>query len=529
DGELRDLSRGRDAADVRRAVLGEPQVAVRADGDALGGARRCRQLELGERAGRGQPADLRLPLFGEPEVAVRSGHHPVGLRRRRGAERDGELGQVAVRVEPGDLVGPLLGEPQVPVGPDGDPVGPALGVGQGVLLERPAGRHPADLVPGELREPQVAVRPAHDVVGPGLRGRDGPLLDRPRARHGGDPARGELGEPHVPVRPGGDPHRLAVLRLQAELLHGGAVRAAGAPAGRRRQRHHRHDAGQHQPPSTPPSRSPADPHPRFSFPQSSGRAGFVPIVTRRRAPDASGALPPLIASSDQYSQFTTSSPPRIRQSSKPSPPSIFTWPPPLWMRTSSPVPPTRYDGALVLVTSRVSFPPSPTSVASWTLSAVMLSSPSSPRTMDLPPGPAVIESLPAAPQMKSLPPRPSMVSSPSLPMMVSSPLVPSSTAGPGWPEASSQVWLAGSPLQSPPMAWAAPGLSSARPSRKPPVAVAVMSRAAAVVIRMVACLLNRTINAGVEAPAYGPSCLFGIPRPRTTECANRRIGSSRGA
>ena len=160
------------------------------------------------------------------------------------------------------------------------------------------------------------------------------------------------------------------------------------------------------------------------------------------------------------------------------------------MRTSSPDPPTRYDVTAVLVTSRVSLPPSPTSVALWTLLAVTSSSPVSPRAMELPPGPTEMESFPGPPQTKSFPPRPSIVSSPSLPMIVSSRLVPSSTAGPGWPEASSQVWLAGSPLQRPPMAWAPPPFSRAIPIMNAPVAVTIARRPALdVACRILSCLL----------------------------------------
>src|SRR5581483_2695611 len=140
------------------------------------------------------------------------------------------------------------------------------------------------------------------------------------------------------------------------------------------------------------------------------------------------------------------------------------------MMTSSPGPPTRYDVAAVLLTSMESLPVSPLIVTLWTSSALRSSSPASPRTTEFPPGPTEMLSLPAPPQTVSFPPRPSIVSSPSLPTMTSLPFVPSMRAGPGWPEASSQVRLAGRPLHRPPIARAPPADSAAAPTRRAEVA-----------------------------------------------------------
>src|SRR5581483_3110675 len=233
-----DHAGGGDRPDLGRAVLGEPQVPVRADGDALGGAA-LGQAELGQTAGRRESADLGRPLLGEPHVPVRPGDDAVGVGDFGGHEGNGELGEVPVRREPADAVAPLFGEPQGPVGAGGDPVGPAVGVGQGVLPERAGRSHPADLVAGELGEPDVFVGPGDDVVGAGPVGRHRPLLDLPARPDRADPPGGELGEPHPVVGARRDPDRFAVLRPQGELLHAGdgSVHVAGAG----QQRHHRED------------------------------------------------------------------------------------------------------------------------------------------------------------------------------------------------------------------------------------------------------------------------------------------------
>ena len=62
--------------------------------------------------------------------------------------------------------------------------------------------------------------------------------------------------------------------------------------------------------------------------------------------------------------------------------------------------------------------------------------------------------------------------------MTSSWFVPSRSAGPYCPDASSQVWLAGRPLHSPPMAWDCPPLRKASPTMNPLVAVTIARRAA---------------------------------------------------
>src|SRR5262249_26729283 len=106
-------------ADPAAHGLGEPDVAVRPDGDAPG---RCSgrdaRGELSERARGGEAADPASTELGEPEVAVRPGRDLLGATTDVG----GDLGEDARGGDPADQAKIRYGEPEVAVRPGGDPV-----------------------------------------------------------------------------------------------------------------------------------------------------------------------------------------------------------------------------------------------------------------------------------------------------------------------------------------------------------------------------------------------------------------------
>src|SRR5262249_13568746 len=66
------------APDLAGAVLGEPEVAIRPDGQTKRPALAVRQGELGEGAAWGDTPDLAGTGLGEPEVAIRPGDDTKG-------------------------------------------------------------------------------------------------------------------------------------------------------------------------------------------------------------------------------------------------------------------------------------------------------------------------------------------------------------------------------------------------------------------------------------------------------------------
>src|SRR5688500_775613 len=100
-------------------------------------------------------------------------------------------------------------------------------------------------------------------------------------------------------------------------------------------------------------------------------------------------------------------------------------------------------------------------------------------------------------------------------MIVSSWSVPSMRAGRCWPEASSQVRLAGEPLQSPPMDWAEGPVSRARPTMKPDVTVTRARRP--VLCRFIRLCLLLSAWQCHDPPAPQPA--VGCPHPLDPVCA----------
>ena len=168
--ELAGDARRGDAPDPAAVELGEPEVAVRAGGDAGGGAsladplRELRHDPAGRDAPDAVSGQARPIELGEPEVAVRAGGDAGG--GAAGADARSELGHRALRGDPPDPV-PHLREPDVAVGAGGDAGGTTLADGE--LGDR-AGRGdaPDAVAParaGGLGEPQVAVRAGGDRAG----------------------------------------------------------------------------------------------------------------------------------------------------------------------------------------------------------------------------------------------------------------------------------------------------------------------------------------------------------------------------
>jgi hypothetical protein len=88
--QLEDLAgRHVELADLVDVALGEPDVAVGPDRDAVGSARGGQHGELGDHAARRDAAELVADRFGEPQVSVRPGDDRV---RTAVGRRDRELG-----------------------------------------------------------------------------------------------------------------------------------------------------------------------------------------------------------------------------------------------------------------------------------------------------------------------------------------------------------------------------------------------------------------------------------------------------
>jgi hypothetical protein len=151
--ELADLARGRDPADSRQVLLGEPQVAVGAGRERAGqgGPGRDRELAHGparrddpaDEAG-GDRADGGGGVRGEPQVAVGPGGQVDDADPQPVELRDGEHGDLPRGGDPPDL-GAVVDEPHVVVGPfDGHVHVVRRGVRIGQLGDLPRGRDPAD-------------------------------------------------------------------------------------------------------------------------------------------------------------------------------------------------------------------------------------------------------------------------------------------------------------------------------------------------------------------------------------------------
>src|SRR5439155_23129679 len=94
-------SGGTDGADLVAEALGEPQVAVGTQGDAIWIAARRGDGELGEHPRRSDPPDLVAAELDEPQVAVGAGRDVVRVAGRRG---DAELGEHPRGGDPPDVV-----------------------------------------------------------------------------------------------------------------------------------------------------------------------------------------------------------------------------------------------------------------------------------------------------------------------------------------------------------------------------------------------------------------------------------------
>src|SRR6266702_3663930 len=100
--------------------LREPEVAIGPGGDASkptakrGGPTGRWQGELGDTACRGDAPDLVRKVFGEPQIAIRPGGDALGAAIGRG---DGESGEAAPGGDAPDVVRTVSGEPEVAIWP----------------------------------------------------------------------------------------------------------------------------------------------------------------------------------------------------------------------------------------------------------------------------------------------------------------------------------------------------------------------------------------------------------------------------
>src|SRR6266567_554760 len=114
-GSSTPLLRG-DAPNLVDLELGEPEVAIRPDRDALRQAARCGDEEFGEAATGGETPDLVAGPLGEPQVAVRPDRDAL---RPVPGRWGGESRDAAIGSDTPDDVGPS-GEPQIAIRPGGD-------------------------------------------------------------------------------------------------------------------------------------------------------------------------------------------------------------------------------------------------------------------------------------------------------------------------------------------------------------------------------------------------------------------------
>ena len=114
-------------------TLGEPDIAVRPENDAVGTGFHGRHGELGDRPVQGDASDAVAFLLGEPEIAVAADRntdwHAAGGGKGEFAERAG------IGIEAADFRRAVLTEPQIAVTPFDGNVGLAVGRRNPVLAD----------------------------------------------------------------------------------------------------------------------------------------------------------------------------------------------------------------------------------------------------------------------------------------------------------------------------------------------------------------------------------------------------------
>src|SRR5205823_13538361 len=112
---------------------------------------------LGEDPPGGDAADGAGGELGDPEGAVRAGDDLVGGDGLPTTWRDGELGDLPPGGDASDLVRVLLGEPERAVGPERDPGQTGIWRGDTELGQADAGHEVADDIPSPFGEPDRLV------------------------------------------------------------------------------------------------------------------------------------------------------------------------------------------------------------------------------------------------------------------------------------------------------------------------------------------------------------------------------------
>ena len=198
--EFRDHSVGRDPADL--SALCEPEVAVGAGRDLVGPAVGREEVEFRDLTGRGHATNPVAVELGKPEISVRTGGDPHRTR----SHRKRKLRDDSVRRDLADVARPRIREPQVPVGTCGDALRGAEVTRRWKFRGHAQRRDPADLAgtdiagDGSFRKPEVPVRPRRDRPEPGTTGGNSKFVEDSADAEPPDPARVEFGEPEVAIR-----------------------------------------------------------------------------------------------------------------------------------------------------------------------------------------------------------------------------------------------------------------------------------------------------------------------------------------
>src|SRR5215471_6417212 len=176
---------GRDLPNAVGVMQREPEVAIGTGRDAVSPAEEISpalgQGERGDDPRRGHASDLVAIKHREPEVAVRSGRD-ARSRARNGEHGDGPTGRDAPDVAP-------IGEPQVAIRSDRDELGSGRACGERELGDTAASGDAPDLARGFFREPQVAIRSSSDTHRPAVGRGDAELRDGPAGGDAPDLAR----------------------------------------------------------------------------------------------------------------------------------------------------------------------------------------------------------------------------------------------------------------------------------------------------------------------------------------------------
>src|SRR5215469_11903176 len=173
-------SRARDEApNTERALIGEPQVAIRPDRDTQRPAAGPKAAEEAA-AGRDLPNAVGV-MQREPEVTIGTGRD-ARSRARNGEHGDGPTGRDAP-----DLA--RIGEPQVAIRSDRDELRSGRASGERELGDAAASGDAPDLARGFFREPQVAIRSSRDTHRPAVVRVDAEVRDGPTGGDAPDLAR----------------------------------------------------------------------------------------------------------------------------------------------------------------------------------------------------------------------------------------------------------------------------------------------------------------------------------------------------